>query len=144
MKFNLDNKIEADEAFTYLTELVGKHAIAEVKKVVPHRSLNQNSYLHLLIAAFGNHFGYTALEAKFLYKYVNADIYRYTRRSMTFWRSSADLDKEEMAKTIDKFRQFSEKQGYPLPPATNQEWLRRIENETERAKNYLEGDHGSE
>lgn len=129
MKFNLDNVTEAEEAFSYLTDLVGKHAIAEVKKISPTRTLNQNSYLHLIIGAFGNHFGYTAEEAKLVYKYLNADIYRYKRKSLTFWRSSADLSKDEMTTTIDKFRQASAKQGYELPLALDQEWLRRLENE---------------
>jgi hypothetical protein len=132
MKFNLDNETEANEAFEYLTELVGKHALAEVVKVSPKRSLNQNSYLHLIIAAFGNHFGYTAEEAKLVYKYLNAEIYRYKKKSLTFWRSSADLTKDEMTITIDKFRRASEKQGYPLPLAIDQEWLRKIQNEVER------------
>jgi hypothetical protein len=57
MKFNLVVPAEAERAFTYLTDLVGKEAIAEVKKISPKRSLNQNSYLHLIIGAFGQHFG---------------------------------------------------------------------------------------
>lgn len=137
MKFNLDNQLEANEAFTYLTRLVGQHAIADVKKVLPGRSLNQNSYLHLIIAAFGNHFGYTAEEAKMVYKYVNTTIYRYKRKNLTFWRSSADLNKEEMAASIDRFRIMSATHGCELPLAIDQEWLRQIQNDLERTKYYM-------
>jgi hypothetical protein len=144
MKFNLDNKTECEEAFEYLTELVGKHAIAEVIKVSPKRTLSQNSYLHLIIAAFGNHFGYTAEEAKMVYKYLNAEVYRYKHKNLTFWRSSADLSKDEMTGTIDKFRQASANQGYDLPLALDQEWLMRLGNEVERANYYLENKHGTE
>lgn len=141
MKFNTDNEAEAEEAFDRLSQLVGQHAIVEVTKISPRRSLNQNSYLHLIIAAFGNHFGYTAEEAKIVYKYINVDLYRYKRKELTFWRSSADLTKEDMATSIDRFRAASARQGYDLPLAIDQEWLRRIENDVERAKYYLEGRH---
>lgn len=137
MKFNLDTQIEAQKAFSYLTDLSSKHALIEVKKISPKRSLNQNSYLHLIIAAFGAHFGYTASEAKIVYKEVSADIYKYIKKDTIFLRSSADLTKEEMAKTIDRFMEASKAQGYPLPLATDQEWLRQIENEIERSGHYL-------
>lgn len=144
MKFNLDNKTEVDEAFAYLTELTGRHAIAEVKRIVPARTLKQNSYLHLLIAAWGNHFGYTITEAKHIYKLTNKEIFFYKKKGLSFPRSSADLDKEEMTSSIDNFRLFSAQHGYELPLAIDQAWLRRLENEVERSKNYLEGHHGTE
>jgi len=137
MKYNLANENEANAAFAYLTELVGKHELAEVIKVSPKRSLNQNSYLHLLLSAFGNHFGYTLEESKLIYKQLNAEIYEYTKKDRVFWRSSAELDKDEMAKSIDCLMQWSAKGGYPLPLATDQEWIKQIENEIERSKYYL-------
>lgn len=106
-------------------------------KVSPKRSLNQNSYLHLIIGAFGNHFGYTLEEAKIVYKEINKGVYAYKKRGREFLRSSADLSKEEMAKTIDTFMKKSSETGYDLPLATDQEWLRKIENEIESSKYYL-------
>lgn len=137
MKFNLAVPYEAKQADGYLKRLHEKKNVVEVKKVSLKRSLSQNSYLHLLIGAFGNHFGYTLEEAKLIYKELNADTYRYRKKGRTFWRSSADLSKEEMAKTIDAFMQKSAEAGYPLPLATDQEWLRQIENEIERSKYYM-------
>jgi hypothetical protein len=137
MKFNLAVPAEANRAFTYLTDLVGKEAIAEVTKISPKRSLNQNSYLHLIIGAFGQHFGYTLDEAKQIYKEMNKGIYAYVKKERTFYRSSADLSKEEMAKSIDLFREKSDEAGYPLPLATDQGWLREIENAIEQSKYYL-------
>lgn len=137
MKYNLSSQLEAGKALNYLLELTQAKKMVEIKRVSPNRSLNQNSYLHLILGAFGSHFGYTLEEAKTIYKQINADIYRYTKKGRTFWRSSADLSKEEMAKSIDKFMQKSAEAGYPLPPPTNQEWLRQIENELERNKYYL-------
>lgn len=141
MRYNLGATIEVSQAYAYLAQLAEQKAMVDLRKVQPRRSLNQNNYLHLLLGAFGQHFGYTLEEAKSIYKQLNADTYVYSKvvrdKSMTFVRSSADLDKAEMAKSIDVFREWSAKAGYPLPTATDQEWLRQIENEIERSKYYL-------
>lgn len=138
MKYNLSLPFEVQQARDRLAYLIEKKNIVEIKKVNPNRSLNQNNYLHLLLGAFGVHFGYTLEEAKVIYKRdVNPDIYVYEKNNQKFMKSSADLDTEEMAKSIDRFHQYSREAGYPLPPATDQEWLRQIENEIERSKHYL-------
>ncbi len=137
MKYNLTNDLEVASAFGYLTDLAGKKSLVEVKKISPKRSLNQNSYLHLIISAFGLHFGYTADEAKIIYKEINKSLYQYDKKGRTFYRSSADLTKEEMAESIDKFMQKSAEAGYPLPLATDQGWLMEISNAIEGAKYYL-------
>ena len=138
MKYNLSNDKEAQAAFTYLTKLVGSESIAEVKKVNPNRSLKQNAYLHLLLGAFGDHFGYTLEEAKTIYKQINKGVYQYEKKGRTFTRSSADLDTKEMTITIDKFREKSKEAGCPLPAATDKEWLMSIENMIEQ-NNRLRG-----
>lgn len=137
MKYNLASEAETTAALTYVTDLAAKGALVEVKKVSPRRSLNQNSYLHLLIGAFGAHFGYTLEEAKYIYKEISKDIYQYQKKGRTFMRSSADLTKEEMAKSINAFMQKSDEAGYPLPLAENTEWLMSLENAMEQAKYYL-------
>lgn len=125
----------------YLVQLTSKKNIVEVKKISPKRSLSQNSYLHLLLGAFGQHFGYTLEEAKIIYKDLNTGMYKYDKevrgKKHTFYRSSADLDKAEMTKSIDILREWSDRAGYPLPTATDQGWLMQIENEIERSKYYL-------
>ena len=45
---------ERKEAIEYLDKLISKHAVVEIKQKHHSRSLNQNSYLHLLL-------GYTRL-----------------------------------------------------------------------------------
>lgn len=137
MKYDLSQKSEAAEAFQYLTKLATKDAIVEIKHVRPRRSLNQNNYLHLLLGAFGIHFGYTMTEAKQIYKELSKDIYYYTLKNRQFIRSSADLDTAEMTKTIDRFREASKEQGCPLPAATDEGWLRAIENDMENHFNYI-------
>jgi hypothetical protein len=142
MKYNFAIPSEVERAKEYFATLVEKKALAEVTKISPKRTLNQNSYLHLIIGAFGVHFGYTLEEAKQIYKDINVSLYEYEKKGVTgvvrkFYRSSADLDKEEMAKSIDHFRLKSDEAGYPLPLATDQGWLREIENAIEQSKYYL-------
>lgn len=137
MKYNTKIPQEAQQAKERLDYLIEKEVLVEVIKVSPRRSLNQNNYLHLLIGAFGSHFGYSLEEAKIIYKELNPSVYKYDKKGRTFWKSSADLTKEEMAKTIDNFMKISAEHYYPLPPATDQEWLRQIENDIEKSKHYL-------
>ena len=137
MKFNLAVPTEAKKADGYMEQLRSKGNLIELKKVSPARSLSQNSYLHLILGAFAQHFGYTLDEAKQIYKELSPGIYRYPKKGRVFWRSSAELSKEDMAITIDRFMQKSAEAGYPLPLATDQEWIRHIENEIERSKHYM-------
>lgn len=138
MKYNLADPKEAGLAMDYLLTLTKQGKKAEVKVSRPPRSLNQNSYLHLLLGYFGQHFGYTLDEAKIIYKRdVNPSVYVYEKNGAKFLRSSVDLDTAEMTKTIDRFKEFSKEQGLPLPAAENEAELRSIENEMERAGYYL-------
>lgn len=137
MKFNTASISQKKEAFSYFTKLANKKQIIKIEKVSPARTLSQNSYLYLLIGAFGQHFGYTMNESKLIYKEINKETYQYEKKNRTFYRSSAELSKEEMAKTIDAFMKASAEQGYPLPLATDQEWLRQLENDIEKSKYYL-------
>lgn len=138
MKYNTAVEREKQDAQAYLDKLVASKSIVEIKKVSRNRSLKQNSYLHLLLGAFGNHFGYTIEEAKLIYKEVNKNIYYYKKKDRIFIRSSADLSVDEMKKTIDHFREVSAAQGCDLPLATDQDWLRSIENMIEQ-NNYIGG-----
>lgn len=135
MKYNLKNPTEVKAAKAYFDKLIENKQVADIKKVVPGRSNPQNRYLHLLIHAFGNHFGWTPKEAKELYKYINNNIYRYQKQGAMFYRSSADLTIEEMTASIDRFREYSAAQDYPLPLATDEAWLIELDNEIERS-NY--------
>lgn len=141
MKYNTTFPAEASRAKEYLEQLIEKKALVEVTKISPRRSLNQNSYLHLLLGAFGAHFGYTTEEAKLIYKQLNKDLYFYTKeirgKKWEFMRSSADLTKEEMTKSIEVLREWSARADYPLPTAMDKGWLMEIENAIEQSKHYL-------
>jgi len=134
MKYNLSDPKQHKSAQNRLYYLYKKGRIVDIKEVRPKRTLSQNSYLHLILAYFGQHFGYNLEEAKQVYKEINKDIYFYTKNGRAFVRSSADLNKAEMARSIDKFMDESNQAGCPLPLATDQDWLLEIENEVERSR----------
>jgi hypothetical protein len=137
MKYRLGNREEALAASAYLSKLSLSDSVVEVKRVNKNRTLSQNAFLHLLIGAFGAHFGYTMEEAKQIYKEINQDMYKYKKKDRVFWRSSADLNTEEMSKSIDRFRQTSEEHGCPLPEAEDKEWIMRLENDISKVYKYL-------
>lgn len=144
MKFNLENKPEKDAAFALLTELTAKKKVVDIKRVVPTRTLKQNAYLHLLIGLFGEHFGYLPEEAKQVYKEINSDIYRYEREvrgvTRTYWRTSADITKEQMAKSIDRLMIASASQGFELPAAEDHGFVMYAQNQLEKAHYTQEED----
>lgn len=137
MRFNLADPIQVKAARNRLTYLKNKRRFVDIKEIFPSRSTNQNSYLHLILADFGVHFGYTLEEAKLIYKELNREIYYYTKKGRTFIRSSAKLNKDEMARTIDRFIEITAEQGYTLPPANNQDWMMQAENNAEKKRRFL-------
>lgn len=89
------------------------------------RSLKQNGYLHVLIRILAIETGVEEEYAKTVYfkAFANKDLFErvvkdpITGESRTIYRSSRDLSVEDMAKAINKFRKWSEEQGYYLPEA---------------------------
>lgn len=138
MKYNTAIEREKTDAKNYFEKLVASESLVEIKKISRTRSLRQNNYLHLLLGAFGDHFGYTIEESKYIYKEINKTIYFYKKKGRVFVRSSADLSVDEMKQSIDRFRDVSAEQGCDLPLATDQDWLRSIENSIEQNK-YIGG-----
>ena len=144
MKYRLSNPTEAGQALQYLSKLTGDGKLVEIKEVKPKRSMPQNNYLHSLLTIFGSHFGYTLDEAKLLYKRdINPSIYVYEKehrgKTFTFIRSSADLSRDEMARSIDKLKEWSKIGGLELPDAEDEDKLRYYENQAQATQHYLEG-----
>lgn len=143
MKFDLASTKDSGEAMMFLTEQIREKKKIDIKVIKPRRSLNQNAYLHLILGEFAMFVGCTLEEAKLLYKQLpgNKSIYVYKKevkgKEFEFVRSSADLNVEEMNKSIDTLHEWAVKMGHPLPPATDMEALMRIENDMEKQSRYL-------
>lgn len=137
MIFDLANSTELAGAREYLNQVARLGRRVEITRKAEHRTLQQNSYLHLLLGYFGTQTGYTAAEAKTLYKRLNADLYIYEKNGAKFLKSSADLSKEDMMKSIDKFIEYAEHEGIPLPAPDNQKFLDLASNTVEAQERYL-------
>ena len=140
MLYNLQSEIDIQHAKKRLDVLIKKGCIAELKEKKP-RSGQSNRYLHLLLSWFGLELGYTLNEAKQIYKKVNGEIYAYFKMAENidgcFYRSSADLDSVEMAKSIDIFRKYSEEEaGVRLPLPNEDKFLQEIQVQASRSQ-YL-------
>jgi len=117
----------------YTDKLIRKGATVELKEVT-ERSLAQNNYLHLIIRWFGKEFGYHMEEAKMVYKYLNKDLYLYEKNGLSFMRSSAELSKEDLATSINKFKDYSSGLGLYLPGPEDQAYLKAMYTELKNDK----------
>ena len=132
IRFNL--KSEADQAFEYLTQLSGKEALVDIKRVQAGRTLSQNSFFYLLISYFGLQIGYTPDEMKTYVKRHMSDVFLYEKKGEKFLRSTADLDKSEMTKVLDRLYRLAADMGVSLPLVDNAETRSLMLNEIERNK----------
>ena len=98
------------------------------------RTVNQNSYLHVLIRIMALSTGVKESYAKDVYfkQLANPDLFvktitdPVTGAESNYLESSASLTMEEMSKAINNFRHWAEDNGYYLPDATMDESERMI------------------
>lgn len=135
------DKQRAKEKLNYLIENGKTFELTEKKKT---RSVSQNSYLHLLFSWFALETGYTAEEVKqeIFKKIVNPNTFydgEYGQLvKVERWRSTADLNTEEMNLCIDRFRDYSSKEaGIYLPEPHDLSVLDEIKLQIENNKKYL-------
>lgn len=125
------------------------HLFAQGKQVEliekTFRSLRQNSYLHCLLGILAIDQGLTIDYVKeFYYKrLVNPDIFVLAKEDklvgkIEILRSSKDLTKEEMSKSIDRLRNWASSElGCYLPSADEESLLQQAEMEIQRYRSYL-------
>lgn len=145
MIFNLKNEYEVPKFKDYVNRLFREHAVVEVKKKLPNRTLAQNSYLHLLLGYFASEYGCSLEEVKIDYykRTCNRDLFERKTvnkkgKEVTYLRSSAELTTGEMTLSIERFRNFaSSEAGIYLPSPNEREFLIHIQQEIERHKEFL-------
>lgn len=145
MIYNLGNPYDRDRFKRRANELFKASKIVELKEKDVVRTLKQNSYLHLIISYFASQYGCGADEAKidFYKRRCNKELFERWRtnkrgQETSYLRSSADLTKEEMTLSIERFRNWSSAvAGIYLPSADDGEMLTYAMQEIERNKEYL-------
>ena len=145
MIYNLKNPYEVERFKQWARKMVEGQKIIEAKRKDESRTLSQNNYLHLIIAYFASQYGCGADEAKidFYKRRCNRDIFERWRKNrrgdpVPYLRSSADLTKEEMSLSIDRFRNWSSAEaGIYLPQREDLDMMIYMRQEVERNKEYL-------
>lgn len=143
MIYDTSNRIAKEQAKTRFEYLLSKDKTIELTEKRKTRSVSQNAYLHLILSAFGLEFGYTLDEVKqYIFKdHVNSDIFYNGEKHglivVKEWRSTASLNTKEMTIAIDKFLDYSAKNGYRLPEPDDLVWINEIKNNIENNKQYL-------
>jgi len=143
MLYNLSNPLDRERFAARANALLQKGSVVELTEKTL-RTLNQNSYLHLIIGAVAMDVGVTLEYAKREYfkKLVNADLFIRKEQDrfsgeIEVIRSSVDLTKEEMSMAIDRFKRWGAENGFYLPSPDDKELLKYIEIEMGRIKQYL-------
>lgn len=145
MRYDLSNGFDLKSARTRFDTLAQRGAIIELTEK-KQRTLRQNGYLHICLAQLALHTGNTLDYVKRYYfkAHCNPDLFiqhktdTVTGAQVSVLRSSSDLTKEEMSLAIDRFRTFAlQEAGIYIPSAGESEYLRQVEMEVERAKQYL-------
>ncbi len=109
----------------------------------PPRSGKQNRYLYFCLAYFAHCYNCTEAEAKEVYLKRFACPQIFEKRlvnergqSATWYRSTAELTKDEMAMAIRNFRAYADAYGIPIPEASDDVSIRLCEQEMQRTKHY--------
>lgn len=145
MTYNLSNPLDIQNARTRLELLVKRGSVVELTEKKPKRSLNQNSYLHLLLGYFASQTGNTLewVKQQYYKKLCNPDMFIGEREDrflgkVKYVRSSADLRTDELSLTVERFRNWAAVEaGIYLPEPTNEAEIAALAVEVERYKTYL-------
>ncbi len=145
MLYNTADNFQKEQFQTRAAKLAKSGAVVELTEKRPRRTIPQNAYLHVILSYFASQAGETAeyVKEKY-YKYlVNRDLYLRKKQDLylgivSYLRSSTELDTEEMALSITRFRNWaSETAGIYIPSAEEGTLVRLMEIEIERYKEYL-------
>jgi len=125
MKYDLSDKQDRKRFVARCNALLKKQRTNIELLDESNRTLNQNSYLHVICRILAIETGVTEKYVKDIYfkQLANPDIFITTSTDpisgteIQYLRSTASLTTEEMNKAINTFRHWSEDNGYYLPEA---------------------------
>lgn len=145
MKYNLQNDWEYQQ-LKIRAEIYFKNGyLVELKRILPKRTNQQNRYLHLILGWFAIEYGETLefVKVEFFKKLCNPETFIIDRINPKSGeirkdlRSSVDLDTKELTTAIERFRNWSAANGIYLPAPNEDQFLKQIECEIEKHKEYI-------
>ena len=145
MKFDLENPHFVDEARKLLEQLISEKKFIEIKRISPRSSDQQRRYLHLILGWLACEYGETLeyVKVEFYKKLCNPELYIIDRINPKSGeirkdlRSSEDLTMQEKALSITRLRNWSASIGIYLPSANEDQFLKHIEIEMEKHKEFI-------
>jgi hypothetical protein len=138
-RYNLRDPRDYLAALDYINQMKEQGQDIDLKKFSPSRSNRQNAYLHLILSYFAHRYGCTLIECKEIYfkKYACRDIFLADAvdkagNHISYYRSTADLSKDEMSGAIRNFIAYADMHGIELPQADDYLAQRICEREIEK------------
>lgn len=130
MLYNNSNPYDRARFLAKAHELADKGEVTELTCKTA-RTLNQNSYLHLLLAILADYVGTTEEDVKVTYykRLINPDLFvrRITDKiygaDREYLRSTRKLSKAEMSQSIDRLKMWAIENKIYLPEPDNKEEL---------------------
>ena len=144
MIYNPEKQIDVSRAIERLKFFIENKRVFELTEKRKKRTISQNAYLHLLFGWFALETGYTTEEVKqeIFKKIVNPNTFYEGEFgniiTIERWRSTANLNTQEMTICIDRFRDYSSKEaGIYLPQPSDLAMLQEMEIQISNNQNYL-------
>jgi len=144
MIYDLSNPLHYESFKIKCNNLAKKRGIVELTDK-RKRTIQQNSYLHLILSYFGCETGNTLeyVKKEYYKSLCNAELYSSKKidpykGEIEVLKSSRELTKDEMTLSIERFKKWSvEVAGVYLPDAEQSDMITQMEIEIERNKKYL-------
>lgn len=145
MIYDLSNDLQAEQFKARIKLLLSKKPVVELSEKKPRRTVSQNNYLHLILSYFAVETGNTLewVKQQYFKRLVNSDIFvrekedKFTGNTL-YWRSSSDLNTQEMNVAITRFRNWSaETAGIYLPDANEERLLQLMQIDISRNKFFI-------
>jgi hypothetical protein len=144
MWYDSKKPIDIQNAKEKFNEMVRQKKVFEIKEQFPLRSIDQNSYLHLILSWFSLETGFTLKETKkdIFKKLINPDLFCKDENGKALpekeWKSTAKIDTAEMTLAIERFRNYSSIEGgIYLPDPTEKKLLEEVRLKIQNNKMYL-------
>lgn len=146
MIYNPSNPIDIERALVKIHHFIGLNQVFELTRKQVPKTYPQIKYVHLILGWFALEYGETVEYVKLEYfkKLVNPAIFKYdfinrkTGEIREEYKSLANISKDEMTLSINRFRDYSAKEaGIYLPQPSDLSILQEIEIQIKNNQQYL-------
>ncbi len=142
-KYKVNDPRDYMAALNFINAAKERGQEIELKIFYPKRTNPQNRYLHMALGYFAHCYGCTLLEAKEIYfkQYACRDLFLVDTedkngKHVRYFRSTADLDSQEMSNAISSFVAYASCNGIEIPSPDDELGIRYCERETEKTRVY--------